>query len=141
MFVIFISSVYIMTLFLVYLEVHPTYSKKRKKKKEKISIKSCLFSKNKNKRYLQIINYVELMYSLFIILLYFIADKPLLNKFLDGWLILISVVFLLLEIESDKTTDTLIEKIIYLITPIIIIVYSIINFTTGSINVIIRFLT
>lgn len=128
-----------MTLFLVYLEVHPTYS--QKKKKEKINIKSCLFSKNKNKRYLQIINYVELMYSLFIILLYFIADKPLLNKFLDGWLILISVVFLLLEIESDKTTDTLIEKIIYLIMPIIIIIYSIINFTTGSINVIIRFLT
>ena len=72
---------------------------------------------------------------------YFIADKSLLNKFLDGWLILISVVFLLLEIESDKTTDTLIEKTIYLITPIIIIIYSIINFTTGSINVIIRFLT
>lgn len=141
MFVIFISSVYIMTLFLVYLEVHPTYSKKRKKKKKKINIKSCLFSKNKNKCYLRIINYVELMYSLFIILLYFIADKSLLNKFLDGWLILISVVFLLLEIESDKTTDTLIEKIIYLITPIIIIIYSIINFTTGSINVIIRFLT
>lgn len=140
MFVIFISSVYIMTLFLVYLEVHPTYSKKKKKKKkEKINIKSCLFSKNKC--YLQIINYVALMYSLFIILLYFIADKSLLNKFLDGWLILISVVFLLLEIESDKTTDTLIEKIIYLITPIIIIIYSIINFTTGSINVIIRFLT
>lgn len=138
MFVIFISSIYIMTLFLIYLEVHPTYTKKEKEKNN--SNRVC-FQKNKHKRYLRIVNYIELMYSLFIILLYFIADKSLLNKFLDGWLILISVVFLLLEIESDKTTDTLIEKTIYLITPIIIIIYSIINFTTGSINVIIRFLT
>ncbi len=138
MLVLFVCSVYIMSFFLVFLETHPTYSKK---KREKISIKS-LFFPEKN-RYLQILNYVELLYSLLIILLYFIANKSLLNKFFDGWLILISVVFLLLKIESiesDKTTNTLIEMIINFIAPIILIIYSIINFTTGSINVIIRFL-